>query len=411
VKLVESTALTDTGRKRRHNEDSHVYDPPLFVVADGMGGAQAGEVASGLVVAAFRDFHGADHLGGVERLAAVIREANRRIFERATHDTEASGMGTTVTAALVEGDGIAVGHVGDSRAYLVRDGKLEQLTQDHSLVADLVRSGRLTPEEADTHPQRSVITRALGTDADVEVDTFTFEARLGDVFLLCSDGLSSMVADDVILRLVSESARLDEAARALVQAANRSGGDDNITAVLFRLGTDDAAVVEPSAAPPAPEPDLEDTLTGDEGVVVPPEALPAQTAVFRAEDVARLAAAAEQKAPAPLPPPRRRRRRFRWLFWGSLITMTAALVALAGAFWGLSRANFVGADADGRLAVYQGMPWDLGGGVKLYRARYVSQAQAVQLSAEERARLFDHDLTSYAAAREKVAGYEEEAVP
>jgi len=181
VKLVESTALTDTGRKRRHNEDSHVYDPPLFVVADGMGGAQAGEVASGLVVAAFRDFHAADHLSGVERLAVVIREANRRIFERATNDAEASGMGTTVTAALVEGDRIAVGHVGDSRAYLVRDGKLEQLTQDHSLVADLVRSGRLTPEEADTHPQRSVITRALGTDADVEVDTFTFEAYANDL--------------------------------------------------------------------------------------------------------------------------------------------------------------------------------------------------------------------------------------
>ena len=410
MKLVESTALTDTGRKRRHNEDSHVYDPPLFVVADGMGGAQAGEVASRLVVAAFRDFHTAYHLSGVERLAVVIREANRRIFERATNDAEASGMGTTVTAALVEGDRIAVGHVGDSRAYLVRDGKLEQLTQDHSLVADLVRSGRLTPEEADTHPQRSVITRALGTDADVEVDTFTFEARPGDVFLLCSDGLSSMVADDLILRLVSESSRLDEAARALVQAANRSGGDDNITAVLFRLGTDDAVVVEPSAVPPAPEPDLEDTLTGDEGVVVPPEAVPAQTAVFRAEDVARLAAAAEQKAPGP-PPPRRRRRRFRWLFWGSLITMTAALVALAGAFWGLSRANFVGADSDGRLAVYQGVPWDLGGGVKLYRARYISQVQAVQLSAEERAELFDHELTSYVAARDKVAGYEEEAVP
>jgi protein phosphatase len=414
VKLVESTALTDTGRKRRHNEDSHVYDPPLFVVADGMGGAQAGEVASGLVVAAFRDYRAADHLSGAERLAAVIREANRRIYERATKDTEASGMGTTVTAALVDDDRIALAHVGDSRAYLIREGKLEQLTQDHSLVADLVRSGRLTPEEAEVHPQRSVITRALGTDADVDVDTTTFEARPGDVFLLCSDGLSSMVADDLILRLASESARLDEAARALIQAANRNGGDDNITAVLFRLDADDAPVVEPSAAPPAPEPDLEDTLTGDESVAVPPEAPRAQTAVFSAEDIARLAASTEQGTPAPPPPPppsRRRRRRFRWFFWGSLITMTAALVALAGAFWGLSRANFVGADEEGHLAVYQGVPWELGGGVKLYRARYVSQVQAVQLSAEERSGLFDHDLTSYAAARDKVSSYEEEAVP
>lgn len=413
MKLVETAALTDTGRKRRHNEDSHVYAPPLFVVADGMGGAQAGEVASGLVVAAFGDFHEADHLGGTERLAAVIREANRRIYERATNDAEASGMGTTVTAALIEGDRIAVAHVGDSRAYRIRDGKLEQLTQDHSLVGDLVRSGRLTPEEADVHPQRSVITRALGTDPDVDVDTAVHEAQPGDVLLLCSDGLSSMVPDDVIMRIVSESARLDEAARALVQAANKSGGDDNITTVLFRFGADDAAVVEPRAAPPPPEPDLEDTLTGDEGVTVPPEAAPAQTAVFRAADVALLAASAEKNAPAPPPPalPARRRRRFRWLFWGSLLTMTAALVALAGAFWGLSRANFVGADEEGHLTIYRGVPWDLAGGVELYRARYVSQVEAVQLSTEERTGLFDHDLTSYAVARDKIEGYEEEAVP
>ena len=170
--------MTDVGRQRHTNEDNFYDKPPLFAVADGMGGAQAGEVASRLAAAAFREFHEADDLGPEERVAAIIQEANRRIYERAVSDTHASGMGTTITAALVAGDGLAIGHVGDSRAYRLRGGSLEQLTNDHSLVADLVRSGRLTPEEADTHPQRSVITRALGTDPQVDVDTFTVDADL-----------------------------------------------------------------------------------------------------------------------------------------------------------------------------------------------------------------------------------------
>src|SRR6266702_1682539 len=152
--LGRSTAVTDTGRKRRHNEDSYVCEPPLFAVADGMGGAQAGEVASGLAA------------------AALIQEANRRVYQRSSEDAAASGMGTTMTVALVEDGTIAFGHVGDSRAYMVRNGSLEPLTADHSLVAELVRSGKISPEEAEVHPQRSVITRALGTDPDVDVDTF-----------------------------------------------------------------------------------------------------------------------------------------------------------------------------------------------------------------------------------------------
>src|SRR5512132_2388189 len=214
MRIADSAGTTDAGRKRRRNEDSFVREPPLFAVADGMGGAQAGEVASRLAAAAFREFHEADDLDPEERVAAIIQEANRSIYERARSDAQASGMGTTITAALVTGSSVAIGHVGDSRAYRLREGKLEQLTEDHSLVADLVRSGRLTPQEADAHPQRSVITRAVGTDPDVDVDAFTIEAEEGDVFLICSDGLSDMVEDEEILELVHQNRDdLDKAVR------------------------------------------------------------------------------------------------------------------------------------------------------------------------------------------------------
>src|SRR5919197_4146687 len=155
-------SITDTGRRRRHNEDAYVCEPPLFAVADGMGGAQAGELASSLAAAALRDE--GSRGGGEERVDELIQQANRRVYERQARDSSATGMGTTMTVALVEDGHVAIGHVGDSRAYLIRDRRLEQLTEDHSLVAELVRSGKLSPEEAEAHPQRSVITRALGSD-------------------------------------------------------------------------------------------------------------------------------------------------------------------------------------------------------------------------------------------------------
>jgi serine/threonine protein phosphatase PrpC len=232
---LETAAISHPGRRRRHNEDAYVVQPPLFAVADGMGGAKAGEVASGLAAAAVQE-SGTDGESGEARVAALIEEANRRVFRRASEDREASGMGTTMTVALVEDDQVAIGHVGDSRAYLIREGRLEQLTDDHSLVAELVRSGKLTPEEAETHPQRSVITRALGTEADVDVDTLSIPATPGDLFLLCSDGLTSMVDDETILDAVERNRpNLQDAAKALVNAANRGGGEDNITVVFFEV--------------------------------------------------------------------------------------------------------------------------------------------------------------------------------
>src|SRR5262249_14555839 len=182
-----------------------------------------------------------DGLEGLERLDALIQDANRRIYERASTDPSASGMGTTMTVALVEGMTVAIGHVGDSRAYLVRGEQMEQLTDDHSLVNELRKTGKLSEEEANVHPQRSVITRAVGTDPDVDVDGFTIEAEDGDVFLICSDGLSDMVEDAEILELVHQNRDdLDKAVKSLVAAANRGGGEDNITAVAFRISSEAA---------------------------------------------------------------------------------------------------------------------------------------------------------------------------
>jgi protein phosphatase len=392
MRLGASAGKTDAGRVRRRNEDAFVRDPPLFVVADGMGGAQAGEVASRLAAAAFREFHDADGLAPEERLAAIVQEANRRIYERARTDSEVSGMGTTVTAALVGDDHVAIGHVGDSRAYRLRDGRLEQLTEDHSLVADLMRSGRLTPEEADAHPQRSVITRALGTDPEVDVDTSAVEAQPGDLFLLCSDGLTTMVSDEEILRLVAEAPTLDEAAARLVMAANSGGGEDNVTVVLFALEGDEETeetLVAPNADPAGEEDELEDTLTG-----LPP-----------------VSPVAAPPAPALERRPRRKRRRWgRRLLWAALVLGFVGLV-LGGALYGLSRAYFVGADENGNVTVYQGVPFDVTDDVGLYRERYVSPLAASQLSPEERTELFDHQLVSYERAVARVRVYEAEAMP
>jgi protein phosphatase len=236
VAVGRSAGLSDTGRKRRQNEDAYVCEPPLFAIADGMGGAQAGEVASGLAAAAFEE--GAAAIHGEDGVATLVRAANARIFERAVHDPTVAGMGTTATVAVVDESAgtMTLAHVGDSRAYRYRGGALEQLTTDHSLVGELVRSGRLTEDEAAVHPHRSVITRALGTDADVEVDTLTVEIVPGDLVLLCSDGLSAMVRDEEIARVLEATgAAPREAGEALIAAANAAGGEDNVTVVLFEL--------------------------------------------------------------------------------------------------------------------------------------------------------------------------------
>jgi serine/threonine protein phosphatase PrpC len=260
MRVARAAVATHAGRKRRHNEDAYVCAPPLFAIADGMGGARAGEVASGLAAAALQDRE--VNGSGSERVVALMQKANRSVYERSSQDADVAGMGTTMTVALVEDGGVTFGHVGDSRAYVLREGELEQLTDDHSLVAELVRGGKLSAEEAEHHPQRSVITRALGTDPDVDVDTFTVEGHDGDVFVLCSDGLTDMVADDEIGAVLAERrSSLEEAADELVRRANRAGGQDNITVVAFELTEEPdertlEQTVEQTAVPtdPAPEP-------------------------------------------------------------------------------------------------------------------------------------------------------------
>ncbi|HUA74876.1 MAG TPA: PP2C family serine/threonine-protein phosphatase, partial [Solirubrobacteraceae bacterium] len=215
LRVAEQYAGTDTGRQRRANEDSHLAHAPLFVVADGMGGAQAGEVASRLAVESFEGGLG-DAAQPELALAELTREANARIHELSHSHAEQAGMGTTLTAVYVGEREISIAHVGDSRAYRLRDGELVRLTEDHSLVDELLRQGRLTPEEAVDHPQRSVITRALGPEVAVEVDTRSYSARDGDVYLLCSDGLTTMVAEDRLAEVLLAHRPLREAGEALI---------------------------------------------------------------------------------------------------------------------------------------------------------------------------------------------------
>ncbi len=306
MRIGQRHGETNTGRKRRRNEDSWVSDAPLFAVADGMGGAQAGEVASSLAAATLREAGGASTRGEAG-VVALIESANRRVHQRAVTDATASGMGTTMTLALFAPDGtIAIGHVGDSRGYLLRDGRLQQLTQDHSLVAELVRRGELSPAEAEAHPQRSVITRALGTDPDVDVDAFSVQAQPGDVYLLCSDGLTTMVDDTSIAAIVERNSHdLSAAGRALIDEANHRGGEDNITAVLFEVLEGDD--VDQTAELEEPAPVTDDAVTLHPGDLAVPQAFiddpTADTMIVSADEI-RAALAAEhvdEPARAPFP--------------------------------------------------------------------------------------------------------------
>jgi protein phosphatase len=320
VRIAHYTAATDPGRKRRRNEDAYVIKPPLFAVADGMGGPRAGEVASGLAAAAVKAGEAAG--GGEEQVVTLIQSANRSVYERSSEDESVSGMGTTMTVAVVDGRGVTIGHVGDSRAYLARGDTLEQLTEDHSLVSELVRAGKLSPEEAENHPQRSVITRALGTDPDVDVDAFTVAPEEGDIFLICSDGLTTMVGDETIAQVLdAHRGDLDRAAKELVRLANKAGGEDNITVVAFEL-TDappEAAAEETRPMPAVSEPDIDDTLTEADRVpaidtmVVPPSE-----------------AVAAGLQPEPEPSKRRRR-------WPSLVLLPVLVLVAAAVAWYLLR--------------------------------------------------------------------------
>ena len=228
--LTSFGSRTDIGCLRDHNEDSLVVTPPLFAVADGMGGHAAGEVASEIAVRVLSEL-APEHPDG-EALGRAIEEANRAVIQAAREGRGRQGMGTTMTAAMLEGERLVIAQVGDSRAYLLHQGKLQQLTRDHSLMADMIEAGQLTPEEARTHPQRSVITRALCSDAHLHPDIYEINVETGDRLLICSDGLSGMIFDDQIentLRRVQDPQRC---ASQLVNEAIAAGGHDNVTVIV-----------------------------------------------------------------------------------------------------------------------------------------------------------------------------------
>jgi protein phosphatase len=378
VQIVEQVGRTDVGRQRSVNEDSLVLAPPFFAVADGMGGARAGEVASAMAADAFEGEQDSGEAPEAQ-LSRILREANRRIYDLAIADDSHRGMGTTVTAAKVTGEEVSLGHVGDSRAYRLRDGELEQLTRDHSLVAELERSGQITPEAAEHHPQRSIITRALGPEPDVEVDTYTLAGRAGDLFLICSDGLTSMVSDDELAAILRSAASLDDAADSLVRAANQSGGKDNITVVMFRLGDGEAAR--------APTPRDDETIAGQVTSAEVHGAL---------EDQAPDATIVAPPRSRPLSPAPVRRRR------GARVKTAAktllALVVLAGVGTGLyalsRQVYFIGTNDAGLVTLYRGIPYQLPFGLDLYQARYTSGVPAGAIPDTRRKRVLDHEWRS-----------------
>ena len=363
--VAEEAHKTDTGRQRHANEDSYFARAPVFAVADGMGGAQAGEVASRIAAGAFeRRGQVADETAAEGQLEQIAQAANEEIHRLAQEDSSRAGMGTTLTAAMLRDDEVSLGHVGDSRAYLFRDGELKRLTKDHSLVEELRRQGRLTEEQAEEHPQRSIITRALGPEPSVNVDTMTFPARDGDVYLLCSDGLTTMVSDDEIRRILSESKSLRSAVGKLVEAANRGGGRDNITAVAFRVADADAREGEESA-----------TLISRT----------AEQAGLTGEKVR--AATDRIRGRGPMPAPRRRRRILGWA-----LGILAAIVVFGGAFLVVRSVYFLGTDNQGEVALYRGLPYSLPLGISLYSKQYSVPIQEGTLSEERQRAVTGHTL-------------------
>jgi protein phosphatase len=393
LRASETTWKTDTGRQRRENEDNAFARPPVFVIADGMGGARAGEVASKIAIETFeRELPGEG--SPEERLAECVREANRRIYAQSRPDHEYAGMGTTLTAAYLDDSDLSVAHVGDSRAYLFRDGELIRLTRDHSLVGELIERGKLTEEQAAGHPQRSVITRALGPEPEVKVDTRTYPVRPGDVLLLCSDGLNSMLSDDQILNVLGAAGSLRDAADELIDAANEAGGRDNITVVLCRMedvGAGDAPE-EATAVGLAPVSRVSPSRGETSVSTVAP---PAPQSASRAG--ARVPLARNQGRPTPPPRPRRGAR-----FAKPVAALVAIVVVLflvgAGGYLATRQLFFIGTNSDGVVTIYRGLPYDLPAGIKLYETFYVSGVPAALVPADRRTKLLDNQLRSQSDA-------------
>ncbi len=408
LRAADPTQRTDTGRHRRGNEDSSYARAPVFALADGMGGAAAGEVASRIAIEAFEAGLPASG-SSEERLAVVVQRANREIYDRAQADHRLDGMGTTLTAVMLEGETVALAHVGDSRAYRLRAGELTRLTEDHSLVEELIKDGKLTEEEAFEHPQRSIITRALGQEPIVEVDTFSYAVRAGDVILLCSDGLTDMLQEHQVAEVLVAAPDLAAAAQGLIDAANHAGGRDNITVVLFRVAEADGSGASGEGGDTLSIPASEAAAAGlghgaSTGAPGAPAPAPASTFVeprphalrdavsARTDRVtARLPLARRQGRPKPEP---EQTRHFGLV--GKLVAALVTLVFLVFIFGGAGylasrQLYFIGTDRQGIVTVYRGFPYSFFG-VNFYETYYQSGVPASLIPADRRATLLNHEL-------------------
>ena len=354
---VSVGAKTDVGRVREGNEDSYLASDPLFVIADGMGGHLAGDVASATAIEVIQERTGDLNADDPQTLAAMVKEANRAIWSKAGDDPSLRGMGTTCTLVLLHAPTAQLAHVGDSRAYLFHDGDLKQVTEDHTLVGRMVREGRLQLEEAERHPQRSIITRALGVDEDVEVDLLTLELVEGDRLLLCSDGLSSMLSHGSIAEILDSTDDAQSAAELLIDRANEAGGEDNITVVVIDIGGHGAGAGSSSAAPVTEHRSDLGERTGTDPS--------ADTGYHDAIEVA---------------PPKRR--------WPRVVLLTLIAIALLGggafaaARYALANSWFVGVD-DGVITIYRGIPGEVAG-ITLNETHHQTDIEITSLPAFKR---------------------------
>jgi serine/threonine protein phosphatase PrpC len=354
---------TDIGRSRVRNEDAYLVNDPLFAVADGMGGHRGGHVASTLALESLQSAAGGSAAEDFQHLVEQIKSANQRVLERGEADRDLRGMGTTLTAILASDGRAHVAHVGDSRAYLLREGTLQQLTEDHTLVQRMVREGRLTEDEAHTHPQRSIVTRALGVDENIPIDELTLDLKEGDRLLLCTDGLSSMLERDMIQEILRSEPEPQAACDRLVGEANRAGGDDNITVVLLEVVGDEEASaggLESAAVQRSTSQPLNEGLdpSGDTGFV---PAVPDG-----------------DEQPPPPRRPRRRLNRKRAAAWSGVI-LVVVVAGLIGTRIYLDRQWYVG-DADGRVAIYNGIPATVLG----FKLAHVQESTELSAQAAER---------------------------
>jgi protein phosphatase len=356
---------SDVGRVREGNEDSYLVREPLFVVADGMGGHTAGDVASQTAIETIQsaDSGSLSDEGSLER---VIKEANSAIWSRSQAEPSLRGMGTTCTLILVDGTELHIGHVGDSRAYLLRNGELSQLTEDHTLVGRMVKEGRLSPEEADHHPQRSIITRALGVDPEVQVDLSTVGVEQGDRVLICSDGLTSMLEADAIGAVLEEETDPQRAVDRLVDLANEAGGEDNITVVVVAFTDAEGApeTARATAAMTKAEGDGARAAPAPGGVAVAQPGAEDTGFVRVDTDPARRPPRDEPRPPRHAEPAARRARGGAWrAVIGTLLIVAILLVGGFAVFRYVIVPNsyFVGINDEGTVVIYEGLADEVAG--------------------------------------------------